>query len=83
MAYDRTGSAQTYGISGDETVAFQWYLKAAEQGHRKTVKVVAMGYRMGLSGAPRDREKAVKWYARLVPFDDTYAMTQLGLFAFT
>jgi len=80
LAYDPMGQAQTYGISGDRAVAFQWFLKAAEQGYRKAMTLVAMAYQMGRQGPP-DREKAAEWYTRLVPFDDTYAMTQLGLFA--
>jgi len=81
LAYAPLGKAQTYGIPGDETVAFQWSLKAAEQGHRQAMLGVAMGYHIGLGGATRDQEKAVEWYIKLVPFDDTYAMTQLGLIA--
>ena len=81
LAHDPTGLARTYGISGDSTVAFQWYLKAAEQGNLGSMKMVAMGFQMGIHGAPQDRGKAVEWYAKLVQFDDTYAMMQLGLIA--
>jgi hypothetical protein len=80
-AYDPTGIAPTYGISGDSAVAFQWYLKAAKQGNRGAIKLVAMGYQMGIHGAPQDRETAAEWYAKLVPLGDTYAMIQLGLIA--
>src|SRR5262249_27321861 len=79
LAYAPMGQAQTYGISGDETIAFQWFLKAAEQGNRKAMSLVAMGYLMGLGGTSRDQEKAAEWYAKLVPLGDTYAMIQLGL----
>ena len=79
LAYDPMGQAQTYGISGDRGMAFQWFLKAAEQGNPKAMSVVAMGYLMGLGGKFRDQEKAAEWFAKLVPLGDTYAMIQLGL----
>src|SRR5215475_9749455 len=74
LAYDPMGQARTYGIPGDRTIAFQWFLKSAEQGNRKAMSLVAMGYLMGLGGTSRDEEKAAEWYAKLVPLGDTYAM---------
>ncbi|HEY7394225.1 MAG TPA: tetratricopeptide repeat protein [Gemmatimonadaceae bacterium] len=79
LAYDPTGRAQTYGIAGDRDISFEWFLKAAEQGDRKAMSLVAMGYLMGLGGKFRDQGNAAKWYAKLVPLGDTYAMIQLGL----
>jgi len=81
MAYDPTALAGIYGIPANEPVSFQWYWKAAEQGVRNAMSIVAMAYHMGFKGAPQDRDKAVECYAKLARFDDTYAMTQLGLIA--
>src|SRR5262249_28518034 len=81
LAYDRTGMARRYGISGNDAVAFQWYLKAAEQGYPNAMSLVAIAYHAGIKGAPQDQDKAAEWYARLLPSNDTYAMLQLGLMA--
>jgi len=81
MAYDPTALARMYGIPGDEAVSFQWYVKAAQQGYPNAIGVVALAYYFGIKGAPQDKEQAAEWYAKRVPFGDTYAMMQLGLIA--
>jgi hypothetical protein len=81
MAYDGTALATRYGIPPNEPVSFRWYLKAAQQGYRNAMTIVAMGYQMGIKGAPQDRDAAAEWYTKLVPLGDTYAMMQLGLIA--
>src|SRR5499426_4604588 len=61
MAYDPTALAGRYGIPANDAVSFQWYLKAAEQGYRNAMTIVAMGYQLGIHGAPQHRETAAEW----------------------
>jgi len=81
LAHDPIALASAYRIPANDAVAFQWYLKAAEQGYREAMSTVAEAYQAGIRGAPQNREEAAQWYGRLVSLDDPNAMLQLGLMA--
>ena len=49
------------------TEAFEWYLKAAEQGHAFAMYKVGVCYTGGGRGAKKDLEKSRAWYRKAVP----------------
>lgn len=51
------------GISRDTAKAFEWYQKAAEQGHPQAEFKVASFYDMGVS-IPVDKDSAMEWYLK-------------------
>jgi uncharacterized protein len=78
-AYDPIGMARLYGIDGNAALSFQWHLKAATQGDRRSMVMVATVYRYGMGGLPADSGKAAEWYRRLAEAGDGPAMLNLGL----
>lgn len=48
---------------GNDGEAFQWYMKAAEQGYNKGQYNLAVCYRDG-AGVDKDREEAFKWFLK-------------------
>jgi TPR repeat protein len=80
-AYDPIGMARLYGIDGNSALSLQWHLKAATQGDRRSMVMVATAYRYGMGGLPADSGKAAAWYGRLAESGDAPAMLNLGLMA--
>jgi TPR repeat protein len=80
-AYDPIGMARLYGIDGNSALSLQWHLKAATQGDRRSIVMVATVYRYGMGGLPADSGKAAEWYRRLAESGDALAMLNLGLIA--
>jgi len=53
------------GISLDEQKAVEWYKKSAQNGYYKAQEYMAVGYREGWFGLPKDSEKAEYWEKKL------------------
>jgi TPR repeat protein len=53
------------GISLDEKKAVEWYRKSAQNGYYKAQEYMAVGYREGWFGLPKDSEKAEYWEKKL------------------
>ncbi len=49
----------------DETEAVRWYQKSAENGYAKAQEFLAVAYREGWFGLPRDSSKSDYWAQRL------------------
>jgi uncharacterized protein len=82
LAYYPVGLARVYGLEGSYRTAHQFWLDAAERGHRPAMARVATDYSVGWTGGvPRDYAKAVAWCLRLVDGDDqwtTHGMLELA-----
>lgn len=65
------------GVRPDERVAFQWYLRAAKQGHVHAQCYVGIFYAHGIGVDPDDHE-AVAWYERAASQGDPHAQCNLG-----
>ncbi len=68
------------GLPIDLATAFQWYRKAAEQGHAKAQGLLGLMYHVGL-GVPQDYLQAHMWYNLSVsrsPFDETFNTAAKG-----
>jgi TPR repeat protein len=61
------------GVTKDEAKAFQWYLRAAEQGYAVAQSNVGYGYSNG-EGVAKDQAKAFQWYLRAA--EQGYAVAQ-------
>jgi len=53
------------GISLDEAKAVEWYEKSARNGYYKAQEYMAVGYREGWFGLPKDSKKADFWEKQL------------------
>jgi len=53
------------GISLDEAKAVEWYEKSAHNGYHKAQEYMAVGYREGWFGLPKDAKKADYWEKQL------------------
>ena len=53
------------GISLDEKKAVEWYRKSAQNGYYKAQEYMAVGYREGWFGLPKDSKKAEYWEKKL------------------
>lgn len=53
------------GISMDEKKALEWYEKSAKNGYYKAQEYMAVGYREGWFGLPKDSKKAEYWENQL------------------
>ena len=51
----------------NEKRALKWYMKAAENGNYQAQEYMAVGYREGWFGLPKDETKAEHWERRLNP----------------
>lgn len=49
------------GLPVDEVEAISWYKKSAENGYIKAQEYLAVGYREGWFGLPKDAKKAAYW----------------------
>jgi len=50
------------GVAKDDTIAMQWYAKAAAQGHRFAEYSLGNGYMLGLGGLPVDQVQATELF---------------------
>lgn len=62
-----------------EQQAFQWFLKAAEQGHAKAQLEVGYSYGVG-RGTSKDRYKAFSWYQKSANQNNEIAIYNVGLY---
>lgn len=53
------------GISLDEAKAVEWYEKSAQNGYYKAQEYMAVGYREGWFGLPKNNKKADYWEKKL------------------
>ena len=53
------------GINLDESKALEWYEKSAKNGYYKAQEYMAVGYREGWFGLPKNRKKADYWEKQL------------------
>jgi uncharacterized protein len=53
------------GISLDESKAVEWYEKSAKNGYYKAQEYMAVGYREGWFGLPKNSKKADYWEKQL------------------
>ena len=53
------------GISLDEKKAIEWYEKSAQNGYYQAQEYMAVGYREGWFGLPKDGKKADYWEKKL------------------
>jgi len=53
------------GISLDEKRAVEWYRKSAQNGYYKAQEYMAVGYREGWFGLPKDSKQAEYWEQKL------------------
>lgn len=65
-------------LDRDSKAAFQWFSKAAEQGHVEAQKILGVMYSTGLY-IPRDDQKAIAWYEKAAEQGDAFAQTSLGM----
>lgn len=75
------GNCRTYGLMNsyvDRLEGFEWYLKAAENGHPTAQNNVAVAYQDGVI-VEQDYDKAVEWFEKSVAQEDQYALTNYGL----
>jgi TPR repeat protein len=74
-AYCPIGMSRLYGVNGDWRKAHEWWLKAAELGHRPSMLNVVRAYSMGhTGGVPKDYAKAIEWCLALVKGNDSCAV---------
>jgi len=65
------------GVPRDDSKAFQWYRKAAEQGDPEAQNKVGVFYSLG-RGTDRSKEEAVTWYLKAARGKSAKAMFNLG-----
>jgi uncharacterized protein len=53
------------GVDLNEATAVNWYKKSAENGYYKAQEYLAVGYREGWFGLPKDTKQAEFWEQRL------------------
>jgi len=53
------------GVDLDEAKAVSWYKKSASNGYYKAQEYLAVGYREGWFGLPKDSKKASYWEKQL------------------
>lgn len=65
------------GVVNDETQAFYWFSKAAEQGHRRAQHNLGFMYKLGI-GVEKDEVQAASWYKKAAEQGYHRAQTNLG-----
>jgi uncharacterized protein len=65
------------GVSKDEMRAFEWYLKAAEQGHASAQFNLGLMFDNG-EGVAKDKTKAFEWLVKAADQGDADAQCYLG-----
>ena len=63
-------------VERDFKMAFEWFSKAANQGHAKAQLNLAMMFENG-EGTNRDLKKALEWYEKSAAQGDEMAMQRL------
>ena len=63
----------------DDSIAFECYLHAAENGHRYSQTEVARMYAEGI-GVQQDDSLAIKWYMAAAEKDEPYALYRMGVY---
>jgi TPR repeat protein len=53
------------GVEQDESMAVNWYHKAADNGYYMAQEYLAVGYQEGWFGLPKDQKKAKYWQRRV------------------
>ena len=73
-AWDQYELSQLYnkGVRANPTKAFEWCLKAAEQGYSEAQYKVGIAYAQG-EGVTRDSKKAFEWYLKAAEQENIYA----------
>jgi TPR repeat protein len=66
------------GVDQDDTIAADWYRKAADQGNLEAQIRLAESYRDG-KGVARDMAQAAEWYRKAAEHGDPTAQGTLGL----
>jgi TPR repeat protein len=66
-----------YGTQTNDSIAFQWYRKSAEQGNVTAQLRLGGRYAYG-DGVPKDATEAVKWYRKAAEQGNAYAQFKLG-----
>lgn len=71
------GLAYEYYQQGNHAKAFEWYTKAANQGHAKAQYALGFMYAEDL-GVSQDYQKAVEWYTKAANQGNAKAQHNLG-----
>ncbi len=66
------------GVTKDEVAAFNWYRKAAEQGHDDAQNSLGVCYAKGV-GVAKNEQEAVKWYCKAAEQGYADAQNSLGV----
>jgi TPR repeat protein len=66
------------GIPADNLAAFQWYMKAAQQGYVDAENRVGLLYSDGL-GVPQDYAKALEWFRKAADAGSGFAEGNIGV----
>ena len=53
------------GVDLNEAAALEWYKKSATNGYYKAQEYMAVGYREGWFGLPKDKKQAAYWEKKL------------------
>ena len=48
----------------NNALSLKWFIKAAQQGNKNAQLLVAINYKLGLSGVPKNYTKAAYWYTK-------------------
>jgi hypothetical protein len=66
-------------VEKDYTQAAAWYRKAGDQGRTEALIRLAVLYRDGAEGFPRDMEQSAAWYRKAAELGDVDAQATLGV----
>ena len=75
--YDLNGA----GVEPNEEIAFEWVLKAANQGYANAQARLGIFYEIGI-GVDRDYIEAIKWYSKAASNQNTQAMRMLAYLSY-
>ena len=75
--YDLNGA----GVEPNEEIAFEWVLKAANQGYANAQARLGIFYEIGI-GVERDYIEAIEWYSKAVSKQNTQAMRMLAYLSY-
>lgn len=67
-----------WGVDKNETKAFAYYLKAAEQGEPASQNNVGLYFFEGKGGVQKDPQKAIYWYTKAAESGNETAQSNLG-----
>ena len=66
-----------HGVTENDALAFQWYMKSAKQDYAKAQYAVGKCYKDG-KGVDKDRAKAVSWFSKAAQQGNSDAQYHLG-----